>query len=95
MNKKSIKSDLKHVDKVKDQNIDYSDIPELDESFFSKAMVQWLPAKKQLTLRFDEDVLEWLKNKAKAIRPKLIQFYGRTMRRIKTILIHASNSMQF
>jgi hypothetical protein len=32
--KKSIMSDLKKVDAMKDEDIDYSDIPPLDESFF-------------------------------------------------------------
>ncbi len=71
MSKKSIKSDLKHIDKLKDRNIDYSDIPELDESFFSKATVQWPPAKKQLTLRLDEDVLDWLKKQGKGYQTKI------------------------
>jgi hypothetical protein len=31
--KKSIKSDLDRLDAMKDEDIDYSDIPELDESF--------------------------------------------------------------
>jgi uncharacterized protein (DUF4415 family) len=38
------------------------DIPELDESFFKKETVPWPPAKKQLTIRLDEDILAWLKS---------------------------------
>src|SRR4029078_3537327 len=34
--RKSISSDLKKVDKITETNIDYSDIPPLDESFFKK-----------------------------------------------------------
>jgi uncharacterized protein (DUF4415 family) len=71
VSKKFIKSDLKHIDKLKDRDIDYSDIPELDESFFTKAMVQWPPGKKQLTLRLDEDVLEWLKKQGKGYQTKI------------------------
>lgn len=64
-NKKSISSDLKRVDKLKDENIDYSDIPELDDSFFKKAMVN-LPKKKDLlTLRVDHNILEFFKEKGK------------------------------
>lgn len=47
---------------MKDGDIDYSDIPELDESFFEKETVPWPPAKKQLTIRLDEDILVWLKS---------------------------------
>ena len=61
MSKKSIKSDLAKVDRVKDAEIDYSDIPPLDKSFFTKATEAWPPTKQQLTIRLDADVLKWLK----------------------------------
>ena len=35
MSKKRTKSDLKRLDAMGDKDIDYSDIPELDEAFFS------------------------------------------------------------
>jgi uncharacterized protein (DUF4415 family) len=41
--------------------IDYSDIPELGDEFLTKATVPWPPVKKQLTIRLDADVLDWLK----------------------------------
>jgi uncharacterized protein (DUF4415 family) len=46
---------------MKDAGIDYSDIPPLDKSFFTKATEVWPPAKRQLTIRLDADVLNWLK----------------------------------
>ena len=46
---------------MKDSEIDYSDIPPLDKSFFTKATEAWPPAKQQLTIRLDADVLAWLK----------------------------------
>jgi uncharacterized protein (DUF4415 family) len=61
VNKKSIKSDLARLDRMTDADIDYSDIPPLDKAFFTKATVAWPPAKKQLTIRLDADVLAWLK----------------------------------
>ena len=61
MSKKSIKSDMARVDLMKDSEIDYSDIPPLDKSFFTKATEAWPPAKQQLTIRLDADVLNWLK----------------------------------
>ena len=56
-----MKSDLARLDRMKDSDIDYSDIPPLGEEFFKKATVPWPPAKHQLTIRLDVDVLEWLK----------------------------------
>src|SRR5271165_4351068 len=41
--------------------IDYSDIPPLGDEFFAKATAAWPPAKHQLTIRLDADVLKWLK----------------------------------
>jgi uncharacterized protein (DUF4415 family) len=61
VSKKSIKSDLAKIDRLKDARIDYSDIPPLDESFFTTATEAWPPAKQQLTIRLDADVLKWLK----------------------------------
>ena len=61
MSKKSIKSDLARIDRMKDSDIDYSDIPPLDNSFFKKATEAWPPTKQQLTIRLDADVLKWLK----------------------------------
>jgi uncharacterized protein (DUF4415 family) len=45
--------------------IDYSDIPPLGEEFFAKATAAWPPAKHQLTIRLDADVLNWLKANGK------------------------------
>src|SRR5947209_17597293 len=56
-----MKSDLARIDRMKDADIDYSDIPPLDKSFYTKATEAWPPAKQQLTIRLDVDVLEWLK----------------------------------
>ncbi len=61
MSKKSIKSDLARIDRMKDDEIDYSDIPPLDKSFFTRAAEAWPPTKQQLTIRLDADVLKWLK----------------------------------
>lgn len=46
---------------MRDADIDYTDIPSLDRSFFTKATAAWPPAKTQLTIRLDADVLAWLK----------------------------------
>lgn len=71
MSKKHIKSDLKKIDAMEDKDIDYSDIPELDEGFFEKARVVVPPGKKQLTIRLDEDVLEWLKAQGKGYQSRI------------------------
>ena len=71
MKKKSIKSDLQRIDQVRDPEIDYSEIPPLDESFLTKASVPWPPEKKQLTIRLDVDVLSWLKAHGKGYQTRI------------------------
>ena len=65
VSRKSTKSDLARVDRMKDAEIDYSDIPPLDDSFFSKATEAWPRAKQQLTILLDADVLAWLKTRGR------------------------------
>jgi uncharacterized protein (DUF4415 family) len=71
VSKKSIKSDLARIDRMKDSDIDYSDIPPLDKSFFKKATAEWPPAKQQVTVRLDTDVLDWLKAHGKGYQTRL------------------------
>jgi len=67
-----IKSDLKRLDRMTDKDIDYSDIPPLDDAFFKKAtMIAWPPVKRQVTVRLDADVLRWLKASGKAYQTRL------------------------
>jgi len=46
---------------MKDSNINFSDIPELDDDFFAEAKLLWPGKKKQITLRLDPDVIEFFK----------------------------------
>ena len=51
--------------------IDYSGIPPLDDEFFTKAKEIWPPAKQQLTIRLDADVLEWLKANGRGYQTRI------------------------
>ena len=64
-------SDLKKLDAMKDSDIDYSDIPELDESFFTRVTVELPKPKDSITLRVDHDVLEWFKQQGKGYQSKI------------------------
>lgn len=50
-----------------DSEIDFSDIPELDDEFFKNAKqgVMYRLVKQQTTLRLDADILDWFKRHAK------------------------------
>jgi uncharacterized protein (DUF4415 family) len=62
---------LARVDRIKDADIDYSDIPPLGNEFFTKATEAWPPAKQQLTIRLDEDVLKWLKANGRGYQTRI------------------------
>ncbi len=69
--KLTIKSDLKRIEAMRDEEIDYSDIPAIDEGFFKEARVVVPPGKKQLTIRLDADVLAWLKAQGKGYQSRI------------------------
>jgi uncharacterized protein (DUF4415 family) len=51
--------------------IDYSDIPPLDDEFFTLPTIPWPPAKQQLTIRLDADVLDWLKSGGRGYQTRI------------------------
>jgi uncharacterized protein (DUF4415 family) len=56
---------------MRDRDIDYTDIPALDKTFLKKATVPWPPGKKQLTIRIDADVLDWLRSQGKGYQTRI------------------------
>jgi len=59
---KPSQTDWDRVMNMKDEEINYSDIPELREDFFNNAHIRWPGNKKQLTLRLDPDVVDYFKH---------------------------------
>ena len=62
---KPSRTDWDRVTQMKDEEIDYSDIPPLRDDFFKEAHVRWSGNKKQVTLRIDPDVIEFFKKQGK------------------------------
>lgn len=62
--KKRSRTNWERVNRITDRQIDYSDIPPLDASFFSEAII-WPGPKKQVTLRLDPDVLSFFRKQGK------------------------------
>jgi uncharacterized protein (DUF4415 family) len=54
-------TDWKRLREMRDEDIDFSDIPLLDESFWKEAKVVPPERKQRLTIRLDHDLVEWLK----------------------------------
>ena len=59
MNRPS-ETDWKRVEEMRDEEIDTSDIPALDDSFFAKARLR-MPKQVSVTVLVDADLLEWFK----------------------------------
>jgi uncharacterized protein (DUF4415 family) len=75
----AIKSDLARVDKLRDRDIDYSDIPELDDEVFAQPLVPWPPRKEPITIRVDADVLDWFKHQGRGYQTRINQVLRRYM----------------
>ena len=59
--KKSSETEWKRLAAMPDKEIDFSDIPQLDDAFFKDA--EWRPPVKQpVTIRLDKDVLDWFRS---------------------------------
>ncbi len=46
---------------LRDEDIDYSDIPELDDDFWAKAKVVMPKAKEQISIKVDREVLAYFR----------------------------------
>ncbi|MBM4301510.1 MAG: BrnA antitoxin family protein [Deltaproteobacteria bacterium] len=69
--KKKYFSDLKRLRHMKDEEIDYSDIPELDEAFFEKAVIVLPQPKASVSIRLDQEVLDWFKAQGKGYQTRI------------------------
>ena len=65
------KTRLESIRSIRDEDIDYSEIPEADEEFWSRAELHMPQPKKGVYVRLDRDVLEWLKSKGKGYQTRM------------------------
>jgi uncharacterized protein (DUF4415 family) len=79
MSKKSISkqslTDWKRLDAIQDEEIDFSDVPEITPELFASAVVRRglkpKTVKKQVTIRLDEDVLRWFREQGKGYQTRI------------------------
>jgi uncharacterized protein (DUF4415 family) len=68
-------TDWERVDALQDEDIDFSDNPELTPEMFARAVARRglrpLPRKQQVTLRIDDDVLQWFKAQGKGFQSRI------------------------
>ncbi|MCB1777135.1 MAG: BrnA antitoxin family protein [Candidatus Competibacteraceae bacterium] len=67
------KAELKALSEMPDSEIDYSDIPPLDDAFWKNAVRNpfYKPTKTSTTVRVDSDVLAWLKSQGKGYQTRI------------------------
>ncbi|MCC6329930.1 MAG: BrnA antitoxin family protein [Acidobacteria bacterium] len=62
---------------MKDEDIDFSDIPRTTPEFWAKAVVRKglkpVPAKQQITLRIDQDIITFFKEEGRGYQTKINQ----------------------
>lgn len=66
--------DIKRLKDMREEDIDFSDIPPLTEEFWANAKPfgeLFRPQKKQVTVRIDADILLWLKSGGKGYQTRL------------------------
>ena len=76
--KKRSDTQRKKLSTMTDKDIDFSDISELDESFFREATWQ-PPVKKPVTIRIDEDVLAWFRGQGPGYQTRINKLLRRYM----------------
>jgi uncharacterized protein (DUF4415 family) len=65
------RTNWKRLQKMTDREINYSDIPATDAKFWEKAQVLMPPSKTHLSLRLDEDVVQWFKRKGTGYQTRI------------------------
>ena len=69
--KQSSRTDLSRIKKMKDSSIDYSDISETDEMFWEDAEIIFPSKKIHLSIRLDNDIIEWFKQYGSGYQTKI------------------------
>jgi uncharacterized protein (DUF4415 family) len=65
------RTEWNRLEKMRDEDIDYSDIPELEEDFWMEADLSLPAPKDRITIRLDHDVLQWLKSKGRGYQTRI------------------------
>ena len=68
---KESRTDWEKLKTTSDSKIDFSDIPELDKSFFDQAHLRMPKQKRAISLRVDPDVLDWFKHQGRGYQTRI------------------------
>lgn len=73
--------ELRALEKMKDEEIDFSEIPALKMPKELLVGKFYRPAKKSLTIRIDADILAWLKEEGKGYQTRINSYLREAMYR--------------
>ena len=65
------RTDRARLDAMRDEDIDCSDIPETDAAFWASAELKIPENKERITVRIDQDVLQWLKDQGPGYQTRM------------------------
>jgi len=81
-------ADIERLRNMKDEDIDFSDIPETTPEMWAKGVLRKnfkpIPRKSQLTLRIDQDVIEFFKSQGRGYHTRINQLLRAYMEAHKT-----------
>ena len=80
--KRRSRTDWRRVDALRDEDIDFSDIPKQRADFFARAII-WPGPKKQITLRIDPDVLTFFRKQGRGYQTAINTVLRRYMEALK------------
>lgn len=94
MNKKrtseKLGTDIERLRNMKDEDIDFSDIPRTTPEMWAKGVIRKnfkpIPRKRQLTLRIDNDVIDFFKEQGRGYQTKINQLLRAYMEAHRTNL---------
>ena len=71
------------LEALKDEDIDYSEIPRLNESFWDNAVPHQPKNKKRISIRIDNEILEFFKENGKGYQTHMNAVLGSYMQSVK------------
>ncbi|MFH0924666.1 MAG: BrnA antitoxin family protein [bacterium] len=69
--KKKSNTDWKKLEEMTDEEIDFSDIPELNESFFENATLKFSKNKESVYIPVDVDLFNWFKHQGEDYKTRI------------------------
>jgi uncharacterized protein (DUF4415 family) len=68
---KRSQTDWVRLNAMRDEDINFSDRPELGDAFFRDAVLRLPPPKAKVCIRLDQDILEWFKAQGKGYQTRI------------------------